>query len=428
MPTPPLTTRLLPLAAPIQPVAPAIAEEDFQPARYTVLVLNSVLTPLAYIHPVEGAIGIESIRWTRSWRDVGKVELRVRKDNAQLLNLIRLGNYIKIRREDQFEALYLIQASSLATGILRYAQDASVHINAAHVAGAGTGTARDLVRRLDAAAITDFVRMERLRDARDVAAADYTQLEQRADAILAEFAILRTLVTSAAGPTPEDEIVTILGSSLLLHAAGRVIIPPPATIIAGTNRVDITGSVYDSDTDSADEVMKHYTTTHLVSPADGSRAVANFVNQAAIPALTTITFNGRFQTVLEALQEISAIVNAGFEVVLNASDQLEFQVVPQRDRTLDSSQPVVFRESDILLDRAGRSYRENWDVGDLVTILVESISLQIDLTIREVSLTMQPNQATTAKIAFDTPGTEEIDKFASALQRLVKSNDAVVRV
>jgi len=426
MPTP-LTVRQLPGAAPIQPVAPATAEEEQKPARYSVLVRNSVLTPLAFIHPA-GQIGIESIRWTRSWRDIGKVELRIRKDNAQLLNLIQLGNYLEIRRDEEFEALYLIQASTLATGILKYSQDASAHINAAHVAGAGVGTARDVVRRLNSSAITDFVRVERLRDARDVAAADFTQLEQRADAILAEAAILRTLVTSAAGPTPEDEIVTVRGSSLLLHAAGRVILPPPATIIGGTNRVDITGAIYDTDTDSADEVMKHYVTTHLISPADGSRAVPNFVNQAAIPALTTITFNGRFQTVLEALQEIAAIVNAGFEVVLNASDQLEFQVVARRDRTIDSSQPVVFRESDVLLDRSGRAYRENWDVGDLVTILVETINLQIDLTIREVSLTMRPGQATKVQIAFDSPGTEEIEKFASALQRLVKANDAVVRV
>lgn len=423
MPTP-LTTRRLPLAEPIQPVVASPG----RPARYSVLVRNAAFTPLAFIHPKEDEIGIESIRWTRNWRAAGQVELRVRKDNAQLLNLIQLGNYIEVCREEEFEALYMIQVSNLATGILRYSQDASAHINAAHVAGAGTGTARDLVRRLDAAAITDFVRMEKLRDARDVTAADFTQLEQRADAVLAEAAILRTLVTSAAGPTPEDEIVTVRGSSLLLHASGRIVIPPPATIIGGTNRVDITGATYDSDTDSADEVMKHYVTTHLVSPADGSRAVANFVNQGAIPALATITFNGRFQTVLEALQEIAAIVNAGFEVVLNASDEFEFQVVPQRDRTVDSSQPVVFRESDVLLDRSGRAYRENWDVGDLVTILVESIDLEIDLTIREVSLTMRQGQATTVKIAFDSPGTDEIDKFASNLERLAKANAAVVRV
>ncbi|KKK49308.1 hypothetical protein LCGC14_3136360, partial [marine sediment metagenome] len=205
------------------------------------------------------------------------------------------------------------------------------------------------------------------------------------------------------------------------------IIPPPATIIAGTNRVDITGSVYDSDTDSADEVMKHYTDTHLINPADAARTVPSFVNQGAIPALTSLAYQGRFGSVLEALQEIGQLANAGFEVVLNAAGEFEFQVLPQVDHTIDSSQPVVFRSTDVLLDVDGRAYRTNWDIGDLVTLEISSLDLQLDVTIMQVRRVLVPGKPEQVTVSLDTPTADDLERFRDAIVERGKANTLAAR-
>ena len=392
--------------------------------NYEVRVRDKGFNVVAVLWPVESTVPPTSIKWDRRWREPGTFELIAPIQIPRLDDLMTLGNYIEVLKDDAFEALYLIEAADLQTGIVRYQTSIIDRINAVYAAGQGVGELRNVVVRIDADSVTAIGRMEGFVDARDVEEDDYDLLRQRADAKLAEMETQGAFSATAGAPKP-TETLKVTGRSLLLFAERRVVVPPPATSAAGI--VDITGDAYDEDTDTVDEVMKHYTDTHLINPADAARKVANFVNQGAIPALDTLTYQGRFGSVLEALQEIGQLADAGFEVVLNASTEFEFQVVPQRDRTIDSTQPVVFRSTDVLLDVEGREYRTNWDVGDLVTLEVATPSLQLDLTIMQVRHVLTPGKPEQVTVALDTPTADDLERFRDAIVQLGKANTLAAR-
>lgn len=391
---------------------------------YEVRVRDKGFNVVATLWPLDSATQPASITWNRRWREPGTFELVTPIQVSHLDDLATLGNYIEVLKDSSFEALYRIESTDLQTGIVRYQQSISGYINAVYAAGQGVGELRNVVVRVDTDSVTSVGRMEGFADARDVEEGDYALLRQRADAKLAEMETQGAFSTTAGAPKPR-EMLKVTGRSLLFHAERRLIIPPPATVAADI--VDITDDAYDEDTDSADEVMKHYTDTHLINPADAARKVANFVNQGTIPALTTLTYQGRFGPVLEALQEIGQLADAGFEVVLNASNEFEFQVLPQRDRTIDSSQPVVFRSTDVLLDVPGRAYRTNWDMGDLITLEVTNLSLQLDVTIMQVKHVLVPGKPEVVTVALDTPTADDLEHFRDAIIRLGKANTLAAR-
>ena len=394
---------------------------------YEVRIRDKGFNMVAVLFPLESGIQPESVKWDRRWREPGTFELVAPIQIPYLDYLTTLGNYIEIRDADTdtFEALYLIEAIDLQTGIVRYQQSITGQINAVYAAGQGLGVLRNVAIRVDSDSVTSISRMEGFLDARDVEEGDYALLRQRADARLAEMEMQGGF--NATGGAPKSkEMVRVTGRSLLLFAERRMIIPPPATVAADI--VDITGDDYDEDTDQADEVMKHYTDTHLINPANAARTVPNFVNQGPIPALTSLTFQGRFGSVLEALQEIGQIATAGFEVVLNSSGEFEFQVVPQTDHTIDSSQPVVFRSTDVLLDVDGRAYRTNWDVGNLVTLEINSLGLQLDVTIMQVRRVLTPGQPEQVIVALDTPTADDLERFRDAIVEQGKANTLAARV
>lgn len=392
---------------------------------YEVRLRDKGFNVLASLYPLQTSIQPSMIAWDRRWRSAGQFDLVIPIQTVHLSDLVTLGNYIEVLRDDSFEALYLIERTELITGIVTYEQDIAGHINAIYAAGQGTGTLRNVVVRTDANSIAAVGRMESFCDARDVEMTEFDLLRQRADAKLAEAEVQGGFVARAGEPA-EREFLSIRGRSLLLYAEKRIILPPPGT--QAGDIVDITTSEYDETTGSADVVMKYYTDGHLINPGDGARAVANFVNQVGIPPLDTITFQGRFQTVLEALQEIGKVADAGFEMVLNAADEFEFQVVPLRDRTIDSGLPVVFRSTDILLDIPGREYRANWDVGDLVTLEVESLGQQLDLTIMQVRRELRVGQPDKVTIAFDTPNADALEQFHDAIVERTRANVEAARV
>lgn len=390
-------------------------------------VLDKGLVVQAWLLPVEEAIQPAKLWWDRRWQDVGRFELIIRADSPLLGELTTLGNYIEIVDvdTDATEAIYLIERSELQTGIVRYDQDIAAHNNAIYAAGQGTGTLRNLVVRVDADSITSVGRLEAFSDARDVELGNFTLLRQRADARLAEVAVQGSFVATG-GKIAKQETIRVTGRSILLFTEKRIVIPPPATEAADI--VDITTDEYDEITASADEVMKHYTTDHLIAPADAPRAVANFVNQGAIPPLDILTFQGRFQTVLEVLKEIGRLATAGFEVVFNSSRQFEFQVLPQVDKTSGTSGAVIFRSDDVLLDVANRRYRDDWDIGDLVTLRVASLDVSLDLTIEQVRIELRPKQPELFKIAFGAPNVEDLDKLKDAIVSRTRQDTWAARV
>ena len=393
---------------------------------YEIKVRDKGFNVVGVLWPVESGIQPESIRWDRRWREPSTFELIAPIQIPYLDELTTLGNYIEVRNadDDTFEALYLIEATDLQTGIVRHQQSIAGRINAVYAAGQGVGELRNVVVRVDADSVTSISRMEGFLDARDVEEDNFDLLRQRADAKLAEMKPPGGFSATGGAPKPR-EMLKVTGRSLLLFAERRVIVPPPATV--AVDIVDITGDAYDEDTEQADEVMKHYTDTHLINPADGARKVANFVNQGAIPALASLTYQGRFGSVLEALQEIGELANAGFEVVLNGSDEFEFQVLPQVVHTIDSSQPVVFRNTDVLLDIDGRAYRANWDIGDLVTLEVASLDLQLDVTIMQVRRVLVPGQPEQVTVSLDTPTADDLERFRDAIVERGKANTLAAR-
>lgn len=394
---------------------------------FGVRLRNKALDVVSWLMPAAGQIQPSRVRWDRRWREVGQFELIIRADTPLLSYLTTLGNYIEIVNlsDDSTEALYIIERSEFSTGIVKYDQDISNHLNAVYAAGQGTGTLRDLVVRLDADSITEVGRMEFFLDARDVELGSFDLLRQRADAKLDEVEQEGGFVATG-GKLAKQEVVKVSGSTPLLFAEKRVILPPPAT--AAGDIVDITSDEYDEITASADNVMKHYITDHLVAPADGSRAVANFVNQGAIPPLLSLTYRGRFQTVLEALREIGQLATAGYEVVFNASDEFEFQVLPQVDKTFGTSEAVVFRSHDPLPSVAGRLYREDWDIGDLVTLELETLAVSVDVPIRQVRIELRQNQPELYIIAFDTPNVDDIDRLKDAILSRTRQDTWAARV
>ncbi|KKK65206.1 hypothetical protein LCGC14_2976490, partial [marine sediment metagenome] len=177
------------------PTPPQVQEPSARTAvEYDIILRDKGLNVLARVYPVEGEVNPVLMRWTRNWRDVGTFEIVVSRDSPNLADLLTLGNYIEIQRNGTFEAFYVIQSADLLIGMMRYERDTREHFNVAYAAGQGEGTARDLVRKVDVAGASEIGRLEAFVDARDLPDADFTQLEARADAKLAEAAISTSLV------------------------------------------------------------------------------------------------------------------------------------------------------------------------------------------------------------------------------------------
>ena len=426
-----------PLPPPPSPPEPTPEEELAEAAAppFEILLYDRGMNLKAALFPLEtgdcGNIQPISISWTRCWQDAGSFELVLPAQTPYLDDLMSLGSYIVFRRADTgaFEALYIIEHAELQIGIFTYILDTAEQTNAIYVGGQGTGTLRDCVVRTSVPSIALIGRLEGFVDARDVEKDQFDLLRLRADGELGKIKALGTLVAEAGEPA-QPEIVTVSGRTLLFYCAKRVVLPPPATIdplIA--DRVDIGTGEYDQKTGTADVVMKDYVNTHLIAPLDASRTVDRLVNQAAIVPLATITYQGRFQTVLEALQEICMLntpAQCGMEVVLDAANQFEFQVLPQVDHTIGSGSPVVFRSDEVLLSIPGREYRVDWDIGDLVTLEIGDFPV-IDLPILAVTVSMEAETARRISIAFDTPTVNDMDRFRRVILEANSANIKAAR-
>ena len=85
-----------------------------------------------------------------------------------------------------------------------------------------------------------------------------------------------------------------------------------------------------------------------------------------------------------------------------------------------------------MLDVAGRAYRTDWDVGDLVTLEVSSLGLEgadaLDLTIMQVRRELIVGQPEKVTIAFDTPTAEALEQFQDAIVERTRADTLAARV
>lgn len=397
---------------------------------YEVLLRDKDLIPIAILYPLASGIQPTSLKWKRHWRQMGQVELTIPRQTPHLTELMTLGNYIEIKLDGASEAIYIIDWVELKTGIFTYTKDMTEHINAVYMAGQGAGVIRDVVLAKDDSAIDEVGRFEAFEDARDVELGFTALLSLRGDSFLREAAISEALIMKAGEPV-KDEILTVRGSGLLLHAHRRIVLPPPAEPVEPFSElINILDDLFDSVSIlAADRAMKHYLDAHIIGPQDANRKVDRFVNGVALAQpLRPVSFDARFQTVLEVLQELARASNSGFEVTLNSDLQFEFQVIRLRDRTDTASIPVVFRDGDVLLDIDGREYRNQWDLGDLVTLELEPLSFRINVPIWEVEVTVKAGQPDRVSVACDVPSSDDIERFVMALNRKISRGKSAARI
>jgi len=395
-------------------------------AQYELLLRDSALAVIGYLWPLEGQLAPSSIRWTRNWRTPGILEIVIPRDIALAADLVTLGNFIEVRRDGDFEALYLLGAVKFDRGSVAFTRGLGDLYNAVYLGGQGEGRNRELLLRENVASIAEAGRIEKFIDARDVELGMVSELTLRADAALANSSVRQSALIDVGNPVSQDTI-TVYGVNPMVYAAGRVVLPPPATREAGSNFINIQNDEYDRvNSVPADVAMSHYVSNHMVAPADSTRQVPNLAAPNPGGILPNVSVSSRFQTVLEILQELALTSESGFEITL-VGNWLEFTVIPERDRTAASSVPVIFRDDEVLLDIAGRAYREHWDVGDLITFELGG-GTQIDLHILEVAVRLQAGQAIEIAVALEAGSLEPGSAFGSLLKGVTEQGKALARV
>jgi len=358
---------------------------------YELLIRDRNLDLVSYLWPREGQVSPVSIRWTRHWRNPGVLELHIPRETDLASELSTIGSFIEVRRDGVFEAIYLIRAVEVQSGVLTYSRGVQDAFNAVYAGGQGEGTERVVVLRENVPSLADAGRIERFLDARDVEQTNLPLLINRADAAVSDASVPESAVANVGNPVAQ-EMITVWGVSPLIYAAGRVVLPPPGTRVAGSDLVQISGDIYDRVTGvPADGAMAYYVRQHLVEPNDPTRKVPLLTIPAVGGLLPNTSYTSRFQTVLEVLQDLGANNDAGYEIV-RVGSELQFVVLPVRDRTATSLNPVVIRDDEVLLDIAGRAYRAEWDVGDRITLELRNGD-RVDLRVFEVAGQLEAGRA-----------------------------------
>lgn len=118
----------------------------------------------------------------------------------------------------------------------------------------------------------------------------------------------------------EDEIMVVTGRSIGGMFEERICLPP-------------SGESHDSLTDvPAEQALKHYVRENAEANAAAARQVPGLVIMADQGRGDLVSYNARFQTVAEVLEEIGNNAGAGWEVVLN-NNEFQFDTIHGQDRT-----------------------------------------------------------------------------------------------
>ena len=360
-------------------------------ADYELLIRDRNLDLVSYLWPRQGEIPPLLVSWTRNWRSPGLLKLQIPRDTDLAVELTTLGSFIEVRRDGVFEAIYLIRAIEIDSGALVYSRGVSDSANAVYAGGQGEGIDRVVVLRENAASIAAVGRFERFVDARDIEESNIDLLTERADTAISSISIPESAVANIGAPVLLD-MITVYGVSPLVYASGRLVLPPPATRVSGSDLINISEAVYDTVVGvPADVAMAHYVQRHLVDPNDPTRKVPLLTIPVVSGLLPNTSYASRFQTVLQVLQELAANSDSGYEIIRSGSE-LQFVVRPVRERTSTSANPVIIRDNEVLLDIPGRAYRTEWDVGDRITLELRNGS-RVDLRIFEVGAELQAGRA-----------------------------------
>ena len=123
------------------------------------------------------------------------------------------------------------------------------------------------------------------------------------------------------------------------------------------------GSAYYEDTDAAESVIKALVAANVITPEDGNRTIANFVNATDGATGETIAIQARYNSLADKIIEAcNMTANIGFEVTLNASGEYEFDIITGVDRSKGNG--VV---TEVILDPAMDNVKtmqlEDSDVG-----------------------------------------------------------------
>lgn len=102
-------------------------------------------------------------------------------------------------------------------------------------------------------------------------------------------------------------------------------------------------SGYDSQTDPVETLMKHYVTANAGSGASTERQLPNFAVATDLGNGTTRSYDARYQTVAEVLEELSIIEEYGWEITYDeGTNQFTFDVIIGDDKTNEVYFDVTF--------------------------------------------------------------------------------------
>lgn len=119
-----------------------------------------------------------------------------------------------------------------------------------------------------------------------------------------------------------SEVVRASGRSIVGVLAQRLVVPPA-------------GQAYDRQTSvPAETAIKHYVSSHAGPGAAAVRQIPNLTIAPDQGRGTTVSVDGRYQTVLDLVRHIGRLAGMGYQVTYDTSTGgLRFEVIPGVDRT-----------------------------------------------------------------------------------------------
>ncbi|MDZ4064558.1 MAG: siphovirus ReqiPepy6 Gp37-like family protein, partial [Coriobacteriia bacterium] len=105
------------------------------------------------------------------------------------------------------------------------------------------------------------------------------------------------------------------------------------------------GSGYDVQSGTAEAAMRHYVNGNVINPTDPARAVSLLALEADQERGGTVSYQARFQTVAEVLEDLSLASGLGWDTPMaTAMDGFLFRVLAGRDLTPGNGvyPPVIF--------------------------------------------------------------------------------------
>lgn len=389
---------------------------------YRVFILDSNLARLGQLWPIEQQRGGSSatitpttINWKKSWRDFESMELSIHRSSQWVNELMTLGNFLEVTIDGTTDGVYMIMEASANFGITNYRVSMLDHINAAYAAGQGEGLTRQVYLGLNSTAISSIgFRLETFLDRRDVSLNDWTLL---ADATVAQLneqqnTALLSMNTLGDHPIARDQQIRIFAYDYKWLFSRRITLPPPGTD-SGSHHIAISGAVWDAETGPSRDVIRSFINNHAIAAGDTGRDFPNLSIESATGLGTSITVQSRFKTLLETLRFIGFYDSVGFD-----AGQIDTgNVLITTSALVDNTSTVVFYDTDVIVDVPGRRYRTNWNLGNLVTVYITDLGLQLSVLLEEMRTTLVVGESPRISLGFNPNAIDIPNAFNSQIIR-----------